>query len=229
MLLVLIGMPASGSGGTAAHVHRILLAEAEAPQFVGGVVVLSYEPARPVRYVAALFEHEDFAVHHVFERNPNGILVLTVDPPRDVHQLRYRIVVDGLTMPDPNNPDRVRAASDDFLSVFDMPARPRPRQEGPRILDDGRVEFTYRGLPGQSVFLSASFSNWNPFLHRMQEVESGLYQTTVRVRGGTHYYQFLVNNQRITDPTNPLPDYTRDGRRVSRLDHPGVSIVNARR
>ncbi len=196
---------------------------------VDGVVVLSYDPPRPVRYVVALFEHEDFAVQHVFERNPNGILVLAVDPPRELSEIRYRLVVDGLPMPDPANPVRIRSASDEFLSAFTLPERPRPRHDTPRILDDGRVEFTYHGRPEQRVFLAASFSNWNPFMHRMNEVEPGVYQLTLRVRSGTHFYYFLVNNQRIVDSRNPLPVSRLHGRDVSRFEHPGPAVSNARR
>lgn len=228
-LSLLFVLPAHGLSEPAAHVHRVLMTEAEAPRFVDGVVVFSYEPSRPVRYVVALFEHEDYAIQHVFERNPNGILVLAYDPPQEIQDLRYRLVVDGLTMPDPNNPVTTRSATEERLSVFRIPDRPTPRFDSPQILPDGRVEFTYQGIPGQRVFLSGSFTNWNPFLHRMEEVESGLYRAVMRVRAGTHYYQFLVDNQRIPDPRNPMPVLRLRGREVSQFEHPGMSVINARR
>ncbi len=226
---LVFALPAYGSSEPAAHEHRVLMTEAEAPRFVDGVVVFSYEPPRPVRYVVALFEHEDYAVQHVFERNPSGILVLAYDPPPEVDDLRYRLVVDGLSMPDPNNPVTSRSATEERLSVFRLPERPAPPVESPRMLPDGRVEFVYRGIPGQRVFLSGSFTNWNPFLHRMEEVESGLYRVTIRVRPGSHYYQFLVDNQRITDPRNPMPRVQLRGREVSQFEHPGSSAINTRR
>ncbi len=203
---------------TAVHIEVQTLREATAPIIVGNHLILSYDSDRPIRYVAAVFEHEDFATRHLFQRNPHGVLFLAYRLPEDVDEIRYRVVIDGMWSTDPNNPDSRRMATDINISYVDVSDRPRPTPEYPRRLDDGQVEFLFRDTPGRRVYVAGSFSNWDPYRHRMQEVEPGVYRARLSLREGEHFYHFVSNGRRHTDPLNPGRSYRRDGGDVSRFD-----------
>lgn len=200
------------------HVEVQTLEEATAPMIVADHLILSYDSDRPLRYVAAVFEHEDFATRHVFRRNRHDVLFLAYRLPDDVEKIRYRIVVDGMWSTDPNNPHFRRLATDVNISYVDVSDRPRPTPEYPRRLDDGRVEFLFRDVSGRRVYVAGSFSNWDPYRHRMEEIEPGVYRTRLPLREGEHFYHFVSDGRRYTDPLNPGPVYRRDTGEVSRFD-----------
>lgn len=200
------------------HLHVTGLREAGEPVRIGDTLILSYDRERPLRYVGAVFAHEDFAEQHIFQRNRHDVLFLAYELPEGLDEVEYRLVADGTWTTDPENPQTRRLATDTQVSVVDVSDRPDPPPEGPRRLEDGRVEFVYEGTPGRRVYVSGSFTNWDPYRHRMNEIEPGRYRIRLPLREGTHYYQFITNGLRLPDPANQRVTYRRAGRSVSRFD-----------
>jgi hypothetical protein len=105
--------------------------EATAPEYWNNQVIFSYaNPDMPVRYVAAVFEHEDYSKKHVFfkkvgdgtQAGSDGepVFLLLYDP-GDQEILRYRLIVDGLWQSDPM---AARTERDEFgnnISVYELP------------------------------------------------------------------------------------------------------------
>jgi hypothetical protein len=166
-------------------------------------VVLSYRPAPAARYVAARFEHEGYAVLHPFQLNEAKTFVLVLRPPEGVDRLTYRISVDGIWMRDPANPD---FSADGFgieYSHVDLAGLLPEPEKDPVVRADGRVTFTYHGTPGRIVSIAASFNQWDPYVHALEEVADGTYSLTVRLpRGMDYYYYFLENGNKRLDPAN---------------------------
>lgn len=207
------------------HIHIMTLREAEQPRIIGDYLILSYDRERPLRYVGAAFEHEDFAERHIFRRNPHDVFVLAYELPTHIvgdeqalTEIEYRLVADGTWTTDPNAPETRRIATDFRVSVASLSERPKRRPAGPRRLADGRVEFLFEDAPGRRVFVAGSFTNWDPYLHRMEEIEPGTYRIRLPLREDTHYYHFVSNGRRYTDPRNTGVTYERAGRSVSRFD-----------
>lgn len=200
------------------HIQVTTLEEAREPFRVGEYLVLSYDRERPLRYVAAAFAHEDFAERHVFSRNQHDVYILTYRLPEGLEEVEYRVVADGTWRTDPENPVSRRLDTDFEVSVVDVSDRPQPIPDGPRRIEEDRVEFVYEGSPGRRVHISGSFNNWDPYMHRMEEVEPGRYEISLRLREGTHFYHFVVDGRRQPDPRNRRHTYTRAGRTVSRFD-----------
>lgn len=203
---------------TAVHLHVSGLSEAGEPVRIGDTLILSYDRERPLRYVGAVFAHEDFAERHIFQRNEQDVFFLAYELPEGLDEVEYRLVADGSWTTDPENPQTRRLPTDTRVSVADISDRPEPEPEGPQRLEDGRVEFVYEGSPNRRVYVAGSFSNWDPYRHRMQEIEPGRYRIRIPLREGTHYYQFITNGQRLPDPENRTITYERAGRSVSRFD-----------
>jgi len=167
-------------------------------------ILFTYEHPGYARYVGIAFEFEEYQQLHIFLKNQHDIFVLLYEPPEGSTSLTYRLVVDGLWMPDPKNPKVVRDHRGNLLSrvTYELPAR--PVLESPRILADGSVEFNVRHSPGGRVYLTGDFTNWEPFMIEMRETSPGLYTATRRFLPGDYAYCFIAGGARMTDPLNPF-------------------------
>jgi hypothetical protein len=177
---------------------------AQPPTLVSDVVLFSYKPVDEVtRYVGARFENEDYAVLHPFTRNKSGIFVLDWVLPEKLASIRYRIVVDGLWMSDPSNPEKELDGLGNEISIFSIDKEPVRAIVNPKSGTDGTLTFVYIGTAGRQVSISGDFNNWDPFADPLKESEPGVYTIGIRVRPGSHYYCFFTNGTRIIDPLNP--------------------------
>ena len=185
------------------------------PRYLERQVLLSYQSDRPVRLVGARFAYEQYRVFHVYFRNENNVFLLLLDVPEEVAQLRYRIVVDGLWMSDPFNPETESDSLGRSFSIFDLRDRPPPEEVSPQIHPEGTVTFFFHTLSDRAVSVAGDFNNWDPFWNRLKETEPGSYSVTVRMPAGRHYYYYLVNGQRVLDPLNQATARDYEGYRVS--------------
>jgi hypothetical protein len=203
------------------------------PRFLNRQVLLSYmpeSPSRPARLVGASFEHEHYAVFHPYVRNANGVFLLLLDVPEGVDSLTYRIAVDGLWTYDPANPQHFEDAAGVVFSTFDLEGLPPKSLISPEILPEGEVTFRYRGRSGRFVSLIGEFNHWDPFWEPMPEDprRPGLYQITLRLPPGPHYYVFSVDGERVPDPLNVELAEDSEGFRVSTFQAPSIGALPAR-
>ncbi len=166
-------------------------------------ILFTFRQPTYARYVGIAFDFENFQTIHTFARNEHDIFVLLFTPPEDLVELKYRIVVDGLWMPDPGNPDLVSDHRGNLLSRFSFKLPPKAVLQSPIIQTDGSVEFNVRYAAGSRVFLAGNFSNWEPFMIEMKEVSPGLYRISRRFPPGDYEYCFIAGGARMTDPLNP--------------------------
>lgn len=187
------------------------LEDARAPElFRNQVVIFTYEQEISPRYVAVAFEHDHYSTIHLFSRNANGVyfLVFPVSdlPPNGV--LTYRLIVDGLWQPDPENPLVSRTLEGIRLSRVVVELPEEEPALGPVPDQDDLREFTFRlrasDLPTRAtpreVALVGSFNNYDPFMDRMREVEDGVFVTRLRLTPGVHFYYYLVGGVAYRDP-----------------------------
>lgn len=181
--------------------------ERSAPPFLtGDVAILSYRPVfGRVRHVGARFMHESFAVLHSFSLNEYGVFVLACEIPEGIDALRYRMVVDGLWMDDPVNPEYEMDAMGNRISVFRIEKPPQRQIRNPAPAADGGLIFTFRGKAGQRVSIIGDFNNWESSLNLLSEVPGrpGYFSIRLRVMSGEHYYCFFTEGARVLDPFNP--------------------------
>lgn len=211
------------------------LTRAEAPQIIQGHLVFTYRPSererrsRYTRMVGIAFAHEQFARVYPFRR-----LRLTEFPSEDLfyyvlpiesgrQELVYRLVVDGLWGPDPENPNSRRLSGGITASTVAVPQRFQREEQFPVVdgevvrfaleLDEVETPFllTLReerlptgSFSGRTVYLAGTFNNWDPFMHRLRRdpENPGRFVASVRVPPGVHYYYFIVDGVRILDPEN---------------------------
>jgi hypothetical protein len=233
-LLLVAALLATGLGPLAAQTSLptpIVLQSVEhagPPRLLNRQVLLSYQPdspAHPVRLVGASFEHERYGVFHPYVRNANGVFLLLLDVPEGLKSLIYRIAVDGLWTRDPANPQHFEDRSGVVFSTFSLEGLPPPSPVSPELGLGGEVTFRYRGQPGRFVSLIGEFNRWDPFWEPMAEVpgrpgQPSLYQVTLRLPPGPHYYVFSVDGDRVPDPLNVEMAEDSEGFRVSTFRMP---------
>lgn len=203
----------------AVHMSIMGLYESSPPIVVSDHLIFSYQPPAHdhlPRYVAASFEHQDFTRLHVFSRNQHGVFVLAIPVPDDKERIVYRLRVDGVWLADPKAEQQIHDTAGRRLSTVKIPPRPESTYRVPAVDDSGRLELQFRGEPNQSVFVSGTFNNWDPFMNPMREISPGEYKTTLRVNPEhEHFYVFFVNGRRMIDPGNPETAYSTRDQRVS--------------
>ncbi|WP_455382957.1 hypothetical protein [Salinispira pacifica] len=203
------------------HLEVSRFKSAAPPEVFMGNLILTYENPRNsqhtnIRYVGAAFRNENFTQIHPFKINENGVYFLVYPLPKDVSKIEYRIVVDGLWIADPQNPNSMIVPDTDVsLSVADIPPQPGPPPVSPQLLPGNRVQFFFDAPPGRTVYVAGSFNNWDPYMHRMEETSPGHYTLTIRVMPGTYYYNFVADGRRVPDPDNTNSAFSRDGTAVS--------------
>ena len=146
----------------------------------------------------------------------SGIQFHVYQVPEEVKELEYRLVVSGLWIVDPSNPQtRKDPVSGLIWSVLTLPPRtpsPNPLRGLPRGLD-----FSFRGAPGETVTIAGDFNGWDPFMYELTEYPAGVYSINIPLLPGAHQYVFFYRGQRFADPNNPRRVYARDGSAASEI------------
>jgi len=217
--------------------HLLSLTGPSAPEVYEDAVV--FTASSKARRVGVSFAHEGFATVHWFRKllKPDaalaapdpaaakdaagkpeyvdtGILFFVYEFPRNLPELEYRLVIDGLWTADPRNPAlRLDPVSGLVRSVVPLPDIDEP----PATVDalSGSLRFSYRGAPGQRVSVAGTFNAWDPFMYELAEVAPGRYALTLPLPPGTYRYVFYLHGERILDQNNPRKVYTAEGNAVS--------------
>ena len=211
--------------------HLMQLNKPEKPRIVDDAVV--FTASSSYRRVGIAFAHEGFGKIYWFKRfmvsNENagpwikgkapadlhrdsGILYFVYTIPEDLKgDLEYRLIIDGLWVKDPLNPDsRLDPSSGITRSVVPIPYIKRP--DSPNRGPEGTLTFTYYALSGETVTVAGSFNRWDPYMYELKEISPGRYTLSLPLPPGTYQYAFFYRGERCLDPNNPVRVYTREGK-----------------
>jgi hypothetical protein len=146
----------------------------------------------------------------------SGILFYAQEIPKNLEELEYRLVIDGLWTADPLNPLRRQdEPSGQLRSVIPLPRQKTPAAAGEPASPPGHFRFTYRAPPGETVTVAGNFNGWDPFMYELRETAPGLYSLVLPLPPGTYHYVFYHRGERFEDPNNFNRIYTRDGKSAS--------------
>lgn len=110
----------------------------------------------------------------------------------DAGRYEYKFIADGEWMEDPANPLRRKNQYETYNSILEV-AKP--------------VTFRLEHYDNtQNAFLAGSFNDWRTDDIRMQR-EGNAWVATVSLKGGKHWYKFIVDGKWITDPANPFREH----------------------
>ncbi len=198
------------------------ITEVKAPYLKGNCVVFTQE--KNARHIGISFDFENFGTIHSFKKRvlldddlneADSLYFYILNLPDEVQSFEYRIVIDGLWTTDPMNERKVyNREARITLSYFDA------SREIPSITqmqNDGFVHFVYMGKTGQEVRLGGSFTNWDSWIYKMQEVAPGFYELSLPLPPGKYEYAYFTGITSFIDETNPERCYTLDGKKASLL------------
>ena len=193
---------------------------AGAPYIDSGYVVFTAQ--QNCRSIGIAFDYENYAIIHPFQirstRDMDGTvtanLFFYVMPiPPQVLDLSYRLIIDGLWTADPLNPDSYYDEQSGVTLSRMKIAESLPVETA--ATDSTQVRFVYSGAHGQTVKLSGSFTNWDPWIYTLKETQPGFYELSLPLPPGTYYYQYVIGMDAFIDHTNPERAYTAEGRTAS--------------
>jgi hypothetical protein len=219
--LALVPIQAKETHDVGLHLKITGMKQAEPPHLYNQKLILSYEADHFVRFVGAAFAHEDFKEIHTFVRNDYDVFVLALPVTGERKEVVYRLIVDGLWQPDPRNPLTTADKRGVRLSVYHVPELPSKPITGPEVGAEGRVTFYFKGPEKRAVYITGSFNNWDPFMHRLEEQQEGLYSITLRLTPGEYFYHFISNGRTMLDPFNTRRGADSEGVVVSYFTVPG--------
>ncbi len=198
-----------------------------APILKGNSVVFTAKP--DARFIGIAFDFEDFRQIHSFQLKKiydiegevsNSFFFYILDLPKEVNDITYRLVVDGLWTTDPLNNNTVyNPATGITLSKLSLNRIRIPeteiRKAQSKAGTNGTVHFVYKGKAGQHIRLGGSFTNWDSWIYELTETEPGVYQIDIPLPPGTYYYAFYNGVISMVDTSNPDRGYTADGKVAS--------------
>jgi hypothetical protein len=198
---------------------------ASAPRLVGDRLLFSYDfgPGRHdgrVHSVEVAFGHENYSRRHIFRRNENDIYIFLYAVPQGAETLYYRLIVNGIWMADPANPDGIVDRWGVRISRTVVPGGARTASHAPIVHDDGTVEFMVTAPAGSRVVVVGTFNGWDPYMTPLQETEPGRFSRRIRLGSGEHLYYYVVNGLRLPDPQNNDRKWHTSGLVVSVLSLP---------
>ncbi len=221
VLFTLAAVPSAPAFESTTELHLKIMGTREAapPHVFEGAIFFTQKPSYPVRYIGIAFAHENFREVHLFQRNQKGVLFYVYPIPEGLKHVDYRIVIDGLWTTDSTNRLKVRDLDGIAVSRFEIPpAVAEAKLKSPIYETKTRTaEFNMKTVPGRTVFVAGTFNGWDPYMHRLEEVKPGLYSISLRILPGTHYYYYVVDGMRKTDPLNRELGADSDGNEVSVL------------
>lgn len=190
------------------------------PQVIGQYII--FTQPEYIRHAGIAFEFEQYKTVHHFVRVPvsrestgAGILFYILEIPENIGEIKYRVELDGLWT---NDPTHYKTVYDHVLglsiSQIDVPIH---RYYKTQVLENGLVQFYFKGAVGETVRLAGSFNNWDPFMYELTEVFPGEYFLVLPVPKGEWLYAFFIGSTRYVDPTNHLTRFSTDGKSASVL------------
>ncbi|MDA3958874.1 MAG: hypothetical protein PF479_19325 [Oceanispirochaeta sp.] len=203
------------------HLKITGITEAGPPEVWRNYLIMTSKPNRQARFVGAAFSTENYQLVHSYQKNEHGIYFLILPLPSE-EIIDYRIIIDGIWIEDPENPNSVRDRNGLYLSRLTFPPDQRVRKLSPVLKEEGGiVEFYIQTSPGKRVYLAGDFNRWDPYMTALREKEPGLYSTELSIKPGRYAYYFLVDGEPIPDPLNFQKNQNATGEEVSILFIPG--------
>lgn len=141
-----------------------------------------YPKARFV-YLSGSFNQWSTLQDAMLKHDRGWILTLPLMPGKHT----YKFIVDGRWLHDPEN----SLKEDDGQGGFNS------------IVFVNNYRFALKGFEdAKKVNLSGSFNNWHERNLPMKKIQGG-WELPVYLKEGTYFYKFIVDNNWITDPSNP--------------------------
>ncbi len=133
-----------------------------------------------------------------------------------VELYRYKFMVDGVWMSDPNNRNRSDDGLGGDLSLYRLEDAFQERQVTVRILKESQrqeerlVEFAIYLPRVENLSLVGNFNHWNPEHDFLEKGEDGIFRLRLRLKPGEYVYKYVADGRWILDQFNPNTRFHRE-------------------
>ena len=174
------------------------------------------------RFVGISFDFENYSTIHSFEIRKTrdvennvtrSIIFYLLERPRNLTEVSYRLIIDGLWTSDPLNPEKQYDYKTGITLSKIYLQNTIPEVTG--YQEESVVKFIYKGEPGQNVRLGGNFTNWDSWIYTLEETKPGFYELSIPLPTGIYYYNYYLGMNSFVDKTNPNRAYTPEGRTAS--------------
>ena len=143
-----------------------------------------WEPDRLMEY-----NNTNFLSYYWDERLPKG-------------KYKYKLLVDGIWINDPNNTNITFDESGQAISYFELKEDFIPYKTFPLWLSNDVYLFRVTSPSANNVYLTGDFNNWNPYSHKLSKKGGGEFEITMRLKDGLYIYCFIVDGVWTRDEYN---------------------------
>jgi hypothetical protein len=116
--------------------------------------------------------------------------------------VRYKFIVDGIWIPDPENREKEDDKAGSYVSVIDaLPGR-EGRMLTYRFITPREVEFRIYKPDAKFVSIVGDFNNWNPENDLLEKDDNGVWALQKRLSPGLYRYKYIVDGDWTLDLYN---------------------------
>ncbi|WP_305767917.1 hypothetical protein [Candidatus Epulonipiscium viviparus] len=171
--------------------NLVHIADVKSPEIVENAVTFRYY-APTAEAVSVLGSWTITATK--MTKSTNGIWEIMENLPAGTYD--YKFVVDSKSVTDPSNPT-VDANGNSVVKIV-----PAVVVKSPEVVGN-KATFRYYAPEAKAVSVLGS---WNADVNTMVKSADGIWEITVDLTTGTYAYKFIVDNNFVTDPSNPNID-----------------------
>lgn len=210
-------------------IFQIIIINGAPPKKVGNGILLTYEDekAEEVSLVGSFngWDEESNIMKRIAPYK--WVTTITLEPGR----YEYKYVVDGLWVPDPDNPPVGSKYGNSFIEIksdgtliinrISEIIKNLKKASPPRKIEEG-ILFTYKNKYALSVNLAGSFNNWNTESTPMIVNEYDVWAVVVPLPPGEYEYKYVVDGGTwVTDPINPAISRSGDNNSLIKIGEDG--------
>jgi 1,4-alpha-glucan branching enzyme len=136
------------------------------------------------------------------ERGENGVWFVLIDDFNSGEKLKYKFIIDGIWMNDPENIDKEDDGIGSFVSVADPVKEKEGKNVSYRITDSNKVEFRIFSPKAAFISLVGDFNHWNPENDILKKGSDGIWRIKKHIPAGKYKYKFVIDGQWSLDIYN---------------------------
>jgi 1,4-alpha-glucan branching enzyme len=136
------------------------------------------------------------------ERSDNGVWYYFLPAGEQGREIKYKFMVDGTWIMDPQNPERVDDGMGSYLSVAGPAVKAEGRQVSWRSIGKNSVEFRLWRPGAGIVSLVGDFNHWNPEDDLLSKGRDGIWRLRKKLFPGVYRYKYIIDGEWSPDIYN---------------------------
>jgi len=172
------------------------------PQLIKGTLITYKNRNAKKVYISGDFSYWK---KELMERSESGVWFYIIPQIDDERILRYKFLVDGVWINDPENNDMIDDNAGSYFSIVRQEKNTEVGQVSFKILDAYKriVEFRLYAPKATIVAIAGDFNNWNTEVDLLKKDKNGIWRIQKRLPKGAFRYNFVVDGIWRLDLYNP--------------------------